>query len=209
MAATIYQLSDGGALPRVDWMELDSGTTGGTDGKVGVIRDSAGSTDANGNPTPNTTTYPPADYPPGSLFYATGYPAGVGNGSMIFQREGGAGSEAWVWRWGSFRASNANGSYQRDADGRQECRVKSFQCTYSTASLLTATWTFPAAFSVTTGLTVVASVGEGITGTAIPKTRFARSNAPTATSCAMDVNGDSYVSGEVAQLMIIATGQWK
>jgi hypothetical protein len=83
-----------------------------------ILAGAASDTDANGNPTPSTTDFPPDNYEEGTIFKAISYSAGVDGGFMEFRLESGA----WVWRWGSFRASNSNGDYQRDADKTQVCR---------------------------------------------------------------------------------------
>lgn len=96
--------------------------------KVATIHGACDGEDANNNPTPDTVAFPPADFPPGSLFIPTSYLATLASGDtvdsakMVFRREGGSGSEAWVWTSGSYRASDSNGEYQRDADGSQKCR---------------------------------------------------------------------------------------
>jgi hypothetical protein len=161
MATTIYQLGDATGDPRVDWLEVDSGVAGGTSGKIARIFDAASATDANGNPTPDTTAFPPANYPLGTLFYATSYPAAVADGQMTFRRVGAAGSESWAWFRGSFRAANSNGDYVRTADGRQEC-AHLFSSTvditmaaaggYRSSGGATS-WTFPAAFAAAPRIT--------------------------------------------------------
>jgi hypothetical protein len=157
MATTIFQISAAGALPRTDWLEVDSGTGGGTSGKIAILHQACSALSA-GNPTPDTATFPPADYPPGSLFLPTSYPAAQDNGTgqvttyhagdMIFRRTGGAGAEVWTWFGGSFRASNANGNYQRDADGKQQCDHE-VNVSLSAVVEASATWTYPATFVAT------------------------------------------------------------
>jgi hypothetical protein len=131
----------------------------------------ASALDANGNPTPDTTAFPPANYPLGTLLYATSYPAAQDNGTlqtttfhagdMVFRRTGGAGAEVWSWFGGSFRASNGNGNYQRFADRTQEC----VHLVSATTDLTTASaggfrnlggvvsWTYPAAFAAVPDVT--------------------------------------------------------
>jgi hypothetical protein len=120
-----------------------------------ILSGAAAATDASGNPTPDTTAFPPANYPLGTLFHATSYPAAVAGGSMVFRREGGAGAEVWKWLEGSFRASNSNGNYQRDADGWQRCRFLSGTAIATNTAFgnifvgsAFVTLTFPATFAV-------------------------------------------------------------
>jgi hypothetical protein len=80
-----------------------------------AIYGAAESTDSDGNPTPNTTDFPPAKYDEGTLFFATSYPTGVDGGSMQFQQVSGA----WVWKWGEFVGASGNDKYRRDASGSQ------------------------------------------------------------------------------------------
>jgi hypothetical protein len=123
-----------------------------------VLAGAASATDASGNPTPDTTAFPPANYPLGTLFYAISYPAAVADGQMTFRRVGAAGSESWAWFRGSFRASNSNGDYVRTADGTQECQVWGF----SDFSMLDATWTFPAAFVAWRWINAVTRRNDGL-----------------------------------------------
>jgi hypothetical protein len=106
-----------------------------------AIYGAAESTDSDGNPTPNTTDFPPAKYDEGTLFFATSYSDGVG-GSMQFQQVAGA----WAWRWGSFTGSNENGRYQRGADGIQEC-WHNITLTFAASTVSNRyDWTFPVTF---------------------------------------------------------------
>jgi hypothetical protein len=72
--------------------------------------------DVNGNPTPDLDASLVSE---GTHFYALNHPAGI-SGDMRFRAEGGV----WVWRWGSFTGSNAQGEYRRSADGTQRCSIK-------------------------------------------------------------------------------------
>jgi hypothetical protein len=162
MASTIYNViatGSMGALPRTDWLVVDSGATGGTDGKIAILHQACSALSA-GNPTPDTATFPPADYPPGSLFLPTSYPAAQDNGTglvttyhagdMVFRRTGGAGAETWTWFGGSFRASNSNGNYQRFADGSQKCDIWDFVTGDGAAITYTDSKTLPATFATVT-----------------------------------------------------------
>jgi hypothetical protein len=137
--------------------QLDDGKVENA-GAVPAIRvGAADSTDASGNPTPDTVAFPPANYPLGTLFYATSYPAAVADGQMTFRRVGAVGSEAWAWFRGSFRASNSNGDYVRSADGTQECWHGVSPTLDMDATGAggyrnwggAAAWTFPVAFAAT------------------------------------------------------------
>jgi hypothetical protein len=93
-------------------------------------------TDADGNPTPNTTSFSPADYAEGTLFYATSYPANI-RGSMQFQLVGGE----WVWRWGDYRKFIASGhGYTRTASFHQTVWQGNFSGTTNSTGKLT--WGF-------------------------------------------------------------------
>lgn len=135
---------------------LESGKVDNVGSVPGIIAGAADSTDADGNPTPNTTSFPAANYDEGTIFLATSYPSGVDGGSMQFRLESGA----WVWRWGSFSADSmfsgtGSGKYQRFADRRQVCT----STVSGTANITTSaaggfrssgtpvTWSFPATFS--------------------------------------------------------------
>lgn len=119
-----------------------------------IVAAAAAATDANGNPTPDTVAFPPANYPLGTIFIATSFPAAVDDGDMTFRRTGAAGSEVWTWIQGSFRASNANGDYVRWADGSQRCEqsdgtAQSTPNAWGSLFISSSfrTFTFPAAFN--------------------------------------------------------------
>jgi hypothetical protein len=120
---------------------------------VETLMGAASSLDANGNPTPVAAA---SDYPANTLLYATSYPSAQNNGTgvstsfdggdMVFRRTGSTGSEAWTWFGGSFRASNSNGNYQRDADGTQRLSGQASGSTVTTEQFLTIDPALPAAF---------------------------------------------------------------
>lgn len=119
---------------------------------AGILVGPASSTDANGNPTPDTTAYDPATYQ-NYLFVAESFPAAVDDGDMTFRSvETSPGVWEWVWIQGSFRASNANGDYVRHADGTQECDVWDFVTGDGSSVSLTDTKTLPATFASLTSL---------------------------------------------------------
>lgn len=175
---------------------------------VAPVTGAAAATDANGNPTPDTTAFPPANYPLGTLFYATSYPAAVDDGGMIFRREGGAGAEVWVWRWGSFRASNGNGEYQRDADGVQRCAADDVPVTYSSASTLVGTWTYPTAWAATP---VAPAPNLGDTPDFNPELPTGTRIVPSAASALLRLYSVSggFLSGDTATVDVTAVGVWK
>jgi hypothetical protein len=142
-----------------------------------VVFGSATLLDAQGNPTPDPAVHDPAAFNPDTILIATTYPAPTDNGTgqvttfhggdMHFRRTGGAGAEAWELVAGSFRASNANGNYQRDADGTQRCwNTTAVSLTTGTvwgniyiSSI--ATWTYPAVFAATPSVQPGAEWGGG------------------------------------------------
>lgn len=201
---TIFQLAAAGALPRSDWVEVDSGTGGGTSGRIVVLHQACEGEDADNNPTPDTTAFPPADYPPGSLFIPTSYLATLNSAAntvegakMLFRREGGSGAEEWVWIDGSFWASTTTGYYRREADGTQECwgyRIGTGDFFGGTEH----TWTYPAAFATTDGLTVL---GTADTTT---KSIIATVTAVTATSAKLQVSASNGIGWNP-----LAKGAWK
>jgi hypothetical protein len=169
----------------------------------------AASTDAAGNPTPDVAVYDPALYQ-GYVFKATSYPAAVAGGSMEFlSEETSPGVWAWVWRWGSYRASNSNGDYQRDADGTQECWKES---SHSAVGLPTANgnWGYrsvqqssslPANFAAAVICqTDIAANSEGF---------FALPGGASATSFLFNLySGATFTTGSFTAVLY-AAGRWK
>jgi hypothetical protein len=165
----------------------------------------AAATDASGNPTPDTTAFPPANFPLGSLFYATSYPAAVADGQMTFRRVGAAGSEAWAWFRGSFWASNSNGDYVRSADGVQECGFLNSTSTSTDSAagnifFKDATpFTFPAAFAVAPKAKAIAVRSTGIV--------WGVESGVTATGLNVYLAGAT--NGAAGTLGYYARGKWK
>jgi hypothetical protein len=168
-----------------------------------AIYGAATATDSNGNPTPNTTDFPPAKYDEGTLFFATSYPDGVDGGSMQFQQVGGA----WVWRWGSFRASNSNGNYVRYANKRQECDF-TVQAAHTSSTGLVGTWTYPAAFNAAPRLP--APNIDSVTGFSHVDVGYTRVDLITATSARAVVQDEDagFVAGDTADCHMLAVGTW-
>jgi hypothetical protein len=169
----------------------------------------AASTDANGNPTPDVAVYDPAVYQ-GYVFKATSYPAAVAGGSMEFHsEETSPGVWAWVWRWGSYRASNGNGNYQRFADGTQECWARK-TATYISATLLNGAWTYPAAFAVAPHISATDNRLSGVQASDYIHARYAASSR-TATGVTLEVYSGSgtFVSTDEADVDTTARGNWQ
>jgi hypothetical protein len=172
---------------------------------------------ASGNPTPSTVAFPPANYPLGSLFYATSYPAAQDNGTgqvttyhagdMVFRRTGGAGAEVWTWFGGSFRASNSNGNYVRYANKRQECDF-TVQAAHTSSTGLVGTWTYPATFNAAPRLP--APNIDSVTGFSQVDVGYTRVDLITATSARAVVQDEDagFVAGDTADCHMLAVGNW-
>jgi hypothetical protein len=171
-----------------------------------ILAGAATATDSDGNPTPNTTDFPPAKYDEGTLFFATSYPTGVDGGSMQFQQVSGA----WVWKWGEYSASGTfsgtgSGNYTRGADGRQKCEVVLSATVTGTAignvfKGTVGSWSFPATFI--SSPKIVTSV-EFVTFDPFA----ARYSGLTTTSVTVVLYGASVTSEGKPHL--VAVGRWK
>lgn len=152
--------------------------------------------DASGNPTPDIAA---GDVSEGTWFFSLTGPDPVDNGTgvtttfhsvnMWFRSESGV----WVWKSGSFRASNTNGHYSRAADGTQECKSWGI----SNFALTDVTWTYPAAFSSWDWVNAVTRRNDGLQADA-----EVDSDALTATSALFKrYTRDSTLAG-------LAIGRW-
>jgi hypothetical protein len=110
--------------------------------------------------------------------------------------------------------TNANGRFVKFADGTQICWID--DGTFSTSSTSYTqggvtyyrndyTWTFPAAFSTTTNLTVINTVTQGFNETMVS----AQSQAPSTTSVALE-NFSVWAWSSFARIRInaVASGRW-
>jgi hypothetical protein len=103
------------------------------------------------------------------------------------------------------RASNANGDYVRWADGTQICVSPTFTADVTTTAgsgfrSATQTWTFPAAFSSTTGLNLSAAPQGNAT------THWAGSRPLGTTSAEVVMHGWTSATGRTTRVM--ALGRW-
>lgn len=108
------------------------------------------------------------------------------------------------------RGSNANGEYVRFADGTQLCWLTSLTLTFSAATVLSGTWTFPAVFSVAPVVT-----GISHTYSMTPQTtqlgamRLASFGTSSAGIIQPRVNGQTdFVAGNTMGIAVAAEGRW-
>lgn len=209
-------------LARTDWFETE---VAGATRKTAIIHGPVDGEDANNNPTPDTTAFPPADFPLGTLLSPTGFLATLASGDtiqgtpdMLFRREGGSGSEEWVWIEGSYRASNSDGEYERQADGRQTANVWGFITADGGTNPLTSSPTWPATFTAITSAPI-GTLGRkdgsdptGITDWDSPAFYANLSLVPglsSGTVNARHTDGTTIASGLRIGWSAVITGEWQ
>jgi Protein of unknown function (DUF2793) len=111
------------------------------------------------------------------------------------------------------RASNANGSYVRFADGTQIC-THSVTLAYSSVARLTATWSFPAAFASAPRVSGTADAGDLVANTAPGPDKVGAvitgtlGTASTALWLYRISGLTNFVSGNTATVAVSAIGRW-
>lgn len=131
-------------------------------------------------------------YTLGTILGTVSQAAGVPTGALI---EGG---------------SNANGRYVRLADGTQICRHL-MTVAYSSAGVMTGTWTFPATFSAAP--TVIPTLADTASATPV-ENELAGLRVQTFTTSSVIVRlprisgMTNFAPGDTATVMVEATGRW-
>ena len=107
------------------------------------------------------------------------------------------------------RGDNANGEYVRFADGTQICWFAA-EAIYTSATRLTYSWTFPAAFAVAP--IVIPTMRERVLSNSVdglgPDGNSMGTNSITASACSVKVYGAGFTAPDKVWLSLQATGRW-
>jgi hypothetical protein len=122
----------------------------------------------------------------------------------------------WILDRAAERGSNANGSWVRYADGKQECRLTAFDIAFSQATHCQSNWTYPAEFIAQPAISgVVNQNGSSLSGGPLATELGAIhhiSGGGAETVAALRVNkipsGASFVSGNHVRANMTAQGAW-